>query len=185
MTVQSRLFRRDPDWHADRRGGGALIPAAERSWLYEAGSLTRRLKRICGSEFGVRVLLEGEIPPFAGERNALGSAAFFVREVLLHKGGIPLVAARTVIPAATLRGKHAGLAHLGSRPLGEVLFACPRLERLKLEIARVPPAAWRAPAWHGEKAVWGRRSLYRIASGELLVAEFFLPAALNLEEPPV
>ena len=186
MTVQSRLFRRDPDWRADRRGGGALAPAVERSWLYESGSLTQRLKRACGPAFGVRVLLEGEMPPFPGERNALGgSGAFFVREVLLHRAGVPLVAARTVIPAATLRGKHAGLAHLGNRPLGEVLFACPCLERRKLEIARVAPNTWRNPTLCGETAVWGRRSRYRIASGNLLVSEFFLPAALDLEEYPV
>lgn len=183
LIAQSHLFRREPAWFDDRSCVYRGVPMPARSWLYEPGSLTLRLQRACGSQFCVRVLAQGWGRAFAGERRLLGLAAgelCLLREVVLARGDQPLVLARSIIPARTLRRADRSLARLGSRPLGEVLFACPRLRRARLQLARVGPGAFRSLA--PEQSVWGRRSLYSIAAGDLLVCEFFLPAALALPE---
>lgn len=109
-----------------------------------------------------------------------------LREVLLHDAGIPLVLARTTIPPLTLRGVHGGLARLGSRPLGELLFAYRGLRRTSLELAKIFPSHWRHPISREfglDSPVWGRRSLYQVGSVSLAVCEFFLPGVLSLSEP--
>lgn len=108
-----------------------------------------------------------------------------VREVVLQSGNTPLVLARTILPPDVLRGPTCGLAALGNRPLGEVIFAKPGLRRDRLECSRVERDAWECCAhdlWRGEEGVCGRRSLYTLDEVKLLVAEFFLPAVLALEE---
>jgi chorismate--pyruvate lyase len=108
-----------------------------------------------------------------------------VREVLLHCSGTPLVLARSIIPQEALQGGQCRLAHLGDRPLGELLFSYRKLRRESLELARIDPPYWCAPLVEqlGLSAdVWGRRSVYRVAKGRILVCEFFLPAVLNLRE---
>lgn len=182
LIAKSPLFRREAAWRDNRRGLGRTIPEPIRSWLYESASLTARLRRACGADFRVKVLGQDWTRPFAGEAELLGVApgtACLVREVALLCGGAPQVLARSVIPVATLRRSGRGLARLGSRPLGEVLFACRQLRRLRLQLTRLKPNEFRAMA--PDSAVWGRRSLYSIAGGDLLVCEFFLPAVLGLE----
>jgi chorismate--pyruvate lyase len=179
------LFRREPAW----RGASPLgIPAAFLSWLEETGSLTARLRRSAGAGFGVRLLGQCRTKPFHGESVVLhlpSRSHTLTREVLLYENNQPLVLARTVIPSQALQGKHCALAKLGNRPLGEVLFAQRSLRRSRLDYARIVPMDWLpaiADAYTLEKPLWGRRSLYEIDTVSLLVCEFFLPAALSLEE---
>jgi len=159
-----------------------------RSWLQESASLTARLRREAGAGFGVRLLGQGLGKPFAGESCLLGLPArrrALAREVLLFRGTAPLVLARTVIPPWVLRGEYCALARLGSRPLGEVLFAQRGLRRTRLEFARVCPMDWLPGIAQGyglDAPVWGRRSLYEVGQVSLLVCEFFLPAVLSLGE---
>lgn len=157
-----------------------------RSWLGEPGSLTARLRKAAGAGFGVRLLGQCWSRPFADEAALLGLPPrhrALVREVLLHCHGRPLVLARTVIPPRTLRGIHCGLAHLGDRPLGELLFAYRGLQRSHLEMARASPAAWKPSTvrdFNLDSPVWGRRSRYQVGRVCLSVCEFFLPSVLNL-----
>jgi len=105
-----------------------------------------------------------------------------IREVLLHVNQEPLVLARTVLPEHTIRIAHRNLSHLGSRPLGEVIFAYPDLELRHRDFSLAPPAIW-SRAVHKRfalnEAVWGRRTLYAIHRQPLLVSELFLPALLT------
>ena len=190
MTTRSLLFARPPAWHHVRASQSHHVPPGAESWLFEAGSLTRRLRALCGPGFRVRLLRQEWARPFADETQALGllhARRAVVREVLLQCGDRPLVAARSVIPAETLRGARHGLARLGTRPLGEILFRDPRLERTHLELCAVEPRQWRrelAEAADATGRIRGRRSWYRIGPGRLLVAEFFLPALFALEQSP-
>lgn len=185
LHPRSVLFRREPDWRASPR---VHAPCAIHSWLAESASLTARLRRTAGSGVGVQLLDQGFCKPFAGESALLGMATrrhALVREVLLRGEGGPLVLARTVIPAQALRGEHCGLARLGNRPLGEVLFAQRGLKRTRLDFAKLNPADWQpavAQEYGLEGPVWGRRSLYTLGGVSLLVCEFFLPAVLSLAE---
>jgi chorismate--pyruvate lyase len=184
---RSVLFTRPPSWHsADSR---CIKPQASlASWLYESGSLTARLRRACSTGFNVVLLRQNWDRPFAGEAQALNMAGHrhaLVREVVLQCRNQPLVLARTIIPRSALNGAQGGLAHLGDRPLGELLFAYRGLRRDSLELARIDVPAWRhglAGRLNIGTRVWGRRSVYAIAKGKLLVCEFFLPAILTLPE---
>lgn len=158
------------------------------TWLAEPGSLTLRLRKAVGQGFGVQLLEQCWARPFAGEALLLELPRHrrtLVREVLLHCQGSPLVLARTVMPPRTLRGARCGLAKLGNRPLGEVLFAQRGLRRSHLEWARLVQPDWLASVAENYPLagpVWGRRSLYEVEDAALTVCEFFLPAVLLLPE---
>lgn len=185
MPNQSLLLTREPQWSVCRPVNYRHIPPAARSWLFEAGSITRRLRGTYGDAVNVTVLRQRWDKPFPTEIRLLGLARqrrCLVREVLLRSGGEPLVLARTVIPAATLRGAHRNLSRLGSRPLGEVIFADPRLQRLEMHVARVEAGDW-SPRLHERVTIneplWGRRTVYAIRHRQLLVSEFFLPELVS------
>lgn len=160
------------------------VPAELLPWLVDTASLTRRLQRLCPRDFNVRLLAQRWQRPLRNERHALDMRDHefgLVRQVHLACGARPLVFARTVIPAATLRGGLRRYAHLGNRPLGALLFADRRVRRGGIEIAEITPehALYRViTGGQGavEGAVWGRRSVFTLAGFPLLVGEIFLPA---------
>jgi chorismate--pyruvate lyase len=191
LIPRSQLFIQPPRWFRVRHRRNRTIPPHIASWLFEAGSLTRRLRALCGEGFRVRLLRQAWDRPFAEEAEALGLAAgrrAVVREVALQRGGRPLVVARSVIPARTLKGVDRRLAHLGTRPLGEILFADPRLERKTLELTEIDVGLWQKDLRGNldlSARIWGRRSLYALGRGHrLLVAEFFLPELFAPERNP-
>jgi len=174
----------EPHWIDQEQFRRTLMPATVRMWLYDQGSLTAALKCACRSpRFQVRVLHQGWGRPLYSEARVLGSrsgAIAIVREVELHCDGVPWVFARTLIPASSLRGSARRLAHLGERPLGEVLFSDRRMQRGVMEMARLSSrhrlfqsAVARLPKRPG--AIWGRRTLFHMGRHPLLVNELFLP----------
>jgi chorismate--pyruvate lyase len=103
-----------------------------------------------------------------------------IRQVLLLCGRQPWVYARTVIPVSSLRGKLQRLTCLGTRPLGEVLFADPGMRRGVVELAEILPgqavfAAATVHTRHQPASIWGRRSVFWLSGKPLLVSEVFLP----------
>lgn len=181
MANNSHLFVKAPLWLARKAADQHRLPIDLQSWLDETGSLTKRLRAIYGRDFGVSVLFNRWRPAFIDECRLLGlpTARYqLVREVMLHAAGRPLVLARTILPERTIEIAHRNLSHLGNRPLGEVIFAYPDLERRQRQFSRAPTSNW-APAL-AEKVelrepVWGRRTVYAIHQQPLVVAEFFLP----------
>ena len=152
-------------------------------WLLDRSSLTARVLRACKGVFQVELLGQWRGRPLPGEARFLGIPVgrhALIREVRLCCDGQRWVYARSVIPLATLHGPGRKLGNLGTRPLGAVLFANPRVRRTAVELARVQAghlihrhalldlADSLAP-------IWGRRSLFRIAEAPLLVSEWFLP----------
>lgn len=100
----------------------------------------------------------------------------------MHIDGLPLVLARTVLPAATIRIAQRNLSHLGTRPLGEVIFAYPDLELRRRDFCLANERNWSdsiKTEFGLDHALWGRRTLYAIHRQPLLVSEFFLPAMLD------
>lgn len=97
---------------------------------------------------------------------------------MLHVESQPLILARTILPEETIRIAQRNLSHLGNRPLGEVIFAYPDLERRCREFALVSSKHWSPTAiasFSLDDAIWGRRTLYAIHQQPLLVSEYFLP----------
>ena len=185
MTVKSYLFRHEPQWHEHRKGAHHCLPENVQSWAYESGSLTQRLRDYYGGEIEVKILFHEWRMPYLSEYRLLKLPLRrygLTREVLLHTGDKPLLLARTVIPNDTIKAAHRNLAHLGTRPLGEIIFSYPDLERITMDLALIPECAWTAQAGqiaNINEPIWGRRTVYAIQNRSMLVSEFFLPEILD------
>ncbi len=186
MASKSFLFNREPLWLENRSCTRHTLPENVQSWVYEPGSLTQRLRDYYGDAIGVKILLQQWNTPFLSERRLLKlheNKYSLTREVLLHADGEPLILARTIIPASTIKVAKSNLAHLGSRPLGEVIFAYPKLERIEMDVTLINPPTWTQSAIaeaHIDQPIWGRRTVYAIAQRQMLVSEFFLPKVLEI-----
>ena len=186
MTNKSFLFNREPLWLENRSGTCHTLPGNVQSWTYEPGSLTQRLRDYYGDAIGVKILLQQWNTPFLSERRLLKlreNRYSLIREVLLHADGKPLILARTIIPAKTIKGAKRNLAHLGNRPLGEVIFSYPKLERIEMDVTLIDQPTWTQSAIAEadiDQPIWGRRTVYAIAQRQMLVSEFFLPEVLEI-----
>lgn len=176
MTVDSR-------WFPHGQHPCKAIPPGLCAWLLDPESLTLRLQQLCPGRFEVRVLEQCRGRPAHSEAQVLGmrnAGQALIRQVQLLCGGKPWIYARTVIPVRSLRGRLKRLAHLGTRPLGAVLFADPGMRRGVVELACIEPgqALYTAATAHlrtRPAAIWGRRSVFTISRKPLLVSEVFLP----------
>ncbi len=186
MHKNSFLFTQEPHWKTDHPGIRNSLPANVQSWVYETHSLTRRLRQVYGSSFTVEILFHRKRPAFLSECGLLKlphQQYNLIREVLLHADGEPLILARTILPEKTIKIAKRNLSHLGTRPLGEVIFAYPKLQRLALNISHIKPNQWTDGLTDKvaiPENIWGRRTVYAIHQQPLLVSEFFMPAALAL-----
>lgn len=171
------------------RQHAAVLPAL-RTWLYHEGSLTTALRIACNGRLCVTVLAQMRVRPLAQERVALGLRHHewaFVRMVYLSCAGEPWVFARTVIPGRTLSGPRRRLTHLGTRPLGEVLFADPHMRREPVQVARLQPGQqlyeWATQGLTlAPSEIWARRALFRLNNHPLLVCEAFLPTLCGISK---
>lgn len=156
-------------------------------WLFDQGSLTRRLTQLSGDRFSVAPLSEGWQVMRDEECVALGVGAGsegWVREVYLLGQAQPWVFARSVAAQASLAASELSLEHLGSRSLGELLFCDQAFIRQPIEVCHYP-TAW-LPEQQAHEGLWARRSRFDRDELAVLVAEVFLPplwlaARSNLE----
>ena len=115
-------------------------PAEISPWLFDQGSLTRRILLHCTKKFRVEVLSQKWQRPLLNEALRLGMHPehhALIREVLLYCGDAPWVFARSVLPHKTLVGRRRFLGKLGNRPLGEILFSDPNIRRDALEVSEI------------------------------------------------
>jgi len=172
-----------PRWRGHRDLRPTEIPTGLRDWLCEQRSLTRRLRLQCPAPFSLELLSQRWERPLADERLALKirpGRLTLVRQVRMLCAGRALVFARSVIPADTLRGRPGRLAHLGTRPLADMLFTEGGVKRGEMEFALLGPGAplcgLTIQALNTEPhGLWARRSLFLIRRKPLLVSEVFLP----------
>ena len=185
MRNTSSLYSKEPTWFCNRLRSRLNIPDNAASWIFEAGSITQRLRNYYGPRVRVQVLNNIWQRSFISESRLLKlpqARYSLTREVLLSVDDTPLVLARTILPERTIQSAQHNLSHLGSRPLGEVIFSYPKLERLALEISHVSKRAWRPEIQQLtqiQQPLWGRRTIYAIHHHPMLVSEFFLPEILN------
>ncbi|MDZ7828511.1 MAG: chorismate lyase [Halofilum sp. (in: g-proteobacteria)] len=170
---------RNPRWQTVNPLLRRRLPDSVRDWVLSTGSLTAGVREQCPDTFRLRVLRQRWARPRSDEASALRLQAggrAMLREVALCCGERPLIMARTVIPAASLRGRQARLAALGRRPLGELLFHDPSVQRGPFQVAyQTLGQAGLAADARRHVAVWGRRAVFHIGGVPLLVSEFFLP----------
>ena len=164
-----------------------LVPKLYWPWLTEQGSLTRRLKQFNQVDFSVHLLGNHWIKPLPEEslylREPLRNMAF-QREVRLLDGGIANVYARTVIPLETYSAMKQRFIGLGTKPLGELLFTEPTVQRGDIQIAKLQPGEWLyemalLEEEYRPEHLWGRRSSFFLSGKILLVNEIFLPTLVE------
>jgi chorismate--pyruvate lyase len=154
-----------------------LPDASILDWLFDEGSLTRRLVSLSNDAFSVTPLLEGWQPLRADECAALDLAEGsegWVREVYLRGHGQAWVFARSVASRSALHGDGLHMDELGSRSLGELLFCDRAFQRQAIEVCHYPQE-W-LPSEVRASELWGRRSRFDRGALSILVAEIFLPS---------
>lgn len=164
-----------PHWLAEDQLP-ANVDAAVHSWLFDQGSLTRRLTALAEGAFSVEPLREEWQVLRDDECAALGvpsGSQGWVREVYLHGHEQPWVFARSVAARAALEASGFDLALLGTRSLGELLFSDSAFRRDVIEICLYPAPF--LPLEVRRTLLWGRRSCFRRGALGVLVAEVFLP----------
>ncbi len=188
MPTQSALFISSPTWVQQLQALPQPVPSAVQSWMFETHSLTQRLRAQFGNQVAVRILKQYWYKPFITESRLLGLPPHrytLIREVLLHVQDTPLILARSIIPQQTIAVAHRNLAHLGTRPLGEVIFAYPNLQRRALELCTVPLDLWQNSCKQTcalPQSLWGRRTIYAIPTQPMLVSEFFMPELFRVAD---
>ncbi len=172
------MSHREPQWRPAERFTRAELPAAERRWLLDDGSLTGRLIDLDAGIFRVRRLYQGWAVPQLSERRLLklpGRQTAIVREVLLTLDDKPVVFARSVLPVSILQGRLAHLRRLRNKPLGAILFRDPGMRRSPFELAQIAGDSDYLPRSVRQDApAWGRRSCFRLQGHDLMVSEVFL-----------
>jgi chorismate--pyruvate lyase len=165
------------------------IEAAYSPWLHDHGSLTLRIRQRC-EKFHVQNVYNGLSLSSRDETDALQLPRrqnIYTRDVFLYADGKPVVFAHSVVAAQHLRGAWHTLQHLGSRPLGALLFSHPLVQRAPL---RYKALKSRHPLYrHAVQALdsapsqlWARRSVFTLHGTPLLVTEVFLPEILKLQQ---
>ena len=174
-TVPHAALAQPPRWLSSAQ----LHPgptAALSDWLFDQGSLTRRLTALAEQQFSVVPLEEGWQPLRHDECLALGvpsGSQGWVREVYLRGHQQPWVFARSVAARSALQGSGLNLGELGSRSLGELLFSDHAFTRGAIQVCRYP-TPWLPSAVRCE-SLWARRSCFQRGALAVLVAEVFLP----------
>ncbi len=177
----------EPVWRRHDMLMNHEVPVEITPWLFEQGSLTKRILLNCNNIFRVEVLSQKWQRPMLNEALRLGAHPeqyALIREVLLYCGETPWVFARSVLPRKTLTGKRRFLGKLGNRPLGEILFSDPNIQRDSLEIAEIKKGQRMFMCAteclnNPPDFVWGRRSVFYLHKKPLLVNEVFLPSVFD------
>lgn len=154
------------------------------AWLFEPGSLTKKLK-LNSASFRVKILAKHQRELRKGELTLFGcqQQAVQVREVLLYCNEEPWVYAQTLMPLANVPESVVKLTTLGEKPLGELIFNEPGMTRSLIEVAQFDlqsPVA-RLAAEVDKTPIhplWARRSCFTVDGYSLLVAEVYLPCAV-------
>lgn len=156
-------------------------------WLHDHGSLTRRIQHRCDS-FNVHNVYAGLSVANTDEIALLNISRplqVYTRNVFLCADGRPVVFAHSVVAARHLQHAWHALRHLGSRPLGALLFSHPLVQRAPLRYKSLKPdhPLYRQAASVMEEKpprLWARRSVFTLYGASLLVTEVFLPQILEL-----
>jgi len=161
-----------------------IVPSPKiQQWLKTPTSLTAKLKALC-PQLEVVVLSETFEAPLLSEAQKLGlehNEEAWVRCVALKCENGTWIYARTVIPNLSFQNPWAELKSLGNKPLGEVLFEMPSIDRSPFEFSKDNLAYWPYLMNHLDNRKlayqpgFARRSIFKQKGAPLLLTEVFLP----------
>lgn len=179
LTAKPSALPNTMNWQSSLAVLPERVPPPSHAWLFDEGSLTRKLVALSNDQFSVQVLRQDVATPDATEAKALKIAQqtpVMIREVVLNGRGCPWVFARSILPMTTMTGRLVGLRTLSNQPLGELLFQDPSMTREPLEAAYLSARVLCVPAalTAGDQLLWARRSVFFLDQKPLLVSEVFL-----------
>lgn len=167
----------DYRWHSIAHVRRGDIPRHIRPWLTTRHSITAKLRHI--GHLTVDVLEDRWQAPSPRERLRLKlkpRELARIRTVILRVNGEPVVYARSIIPARSLKGAWRYLPHLGNRPLGGYLYKAKQLRRTPTEVVKLPAGLIE----NCDQGLWARRSIFQQYGPGILVNEAFYPAIRSL-----
>ncbi|CAI3925795.1 4-hydroxybenzoate synthetase (chorismate-pyruvate lyase) (UbiC) (PDB:1FW9) [Commensalibacter communis] len=148
----------------------------EVDWLFDQGSLTRRLIKLSDDQFSLEILFEKTQKLRQDEYEYLNISSLSqqnVREVLLKGKEIPWVYARSVILCNNMDQNITNiLINIGPNPLGSILFEKDQYNRSVIEVTKYPVDL--LPFEHSDNDLWARRSKFNSDTHIVLVQEIFL-----------
>lgn len=171
MNADYSSFSRQDSWLDHLEQGGRFAPGLLKM-ATDNGSLTIALKQLGNDDFSVNVLNQTIAIPLPHEQrklNRLESQSAMIREVELIVRDVPVVYARSIIPLSLVNNDHQGLANIGQKPLGLLLFKDGDIDVENREFCIFE---------HRGKPHLARRTPYAYEGQSVLVAEFFLPSIM-------
>ncbi|CAI3924068.1 4-hydroxybenzoate synthetase (chorismate-pyruvate lyase) (UbiC) (PDB:1FW9) [Commensalibacter communis] len=148
----------------------------EIDWLFNQGSLTKRLVELSDNQFSLEILSEKTQKLRQDEcdyLNISSSSQQSVREVLLKGKEIPWVYARSIILCNNIDQNDTSiLINIGTNPLGSILFEKDQFDRSVIEVTKYP--ANLLSFEHSDNDLWARRSKFNSDTHIVLVQEIFL-----------
>ncbi|CAI3925645.1 chorismate--pyruvate lyase family protein [Commensalibacter communis] len=148
----------------------------EIDWLFNQGSLTKRLVELSDNQFSLEILSEKTQKLRQDEcdyLNISSSSQQSVREVLLKGKEIPWVYARSIILCNNIDQSDTSiLINIGTNPLGSILFEKDQYNRSVIEVTKYPVDL--LPFEHSDNDLWARRSKFNSDTHIVLVQEIFL-----------
>lgn len=150
----------------------------QRVWLCLPGALTAGLRRLGHVHLRVcRESMEHLPAAWAGEAGLAAGCAVWWREIIMSIDGIPAVQACSFTPRAASLGPWKAMRGLGQRPLADILYQDPLIQRSRFRFGRLRARQASRP-WVGVPAnalILARHSVFMRLEQPLLVAEYFLP----------
>jgi chorismate--pyruvate lyase len=169
MEKTYKALAAQANWWRDNVLSIAKLDPQLSSLVSEKGSLTTALMALSQNNFSVKVLQQSIALPFFHEQRKLGRAlsrGALIREVELQLYGESVVFARSIIPLSLVAKGRNGLASIGRKPLGHVLFKDGKIRVSKRDFAQLE---------YQSDTLFARRTPYDYQGSQILVSEFFLP----------
>ena len=175
MTLLNHKLTKQFDyrWHSIAQMRRSSIPKGIQPWLTTRFSITAKLRQ--AGHLRVEVLEDTWQSPSPRERLRLGLKSremARVRSVILFVDNEPVVYARSIIPARSLKGAWRYLPYLDNRPLGGYVYKSKALRRSQTEVVKLPAGLIQ----NCPEPLWARRSVFMEYGPGILVNEAFYPA---------
>lgn len=164
------------------------LPPRLQPWLFDSGSMTKRLRNYAKQGFRVELLNQDWGLPFITEAIYLGidfQQQVLIREVNLICDEDIIVFGRSIFPAQFFQGEGEKFYHLlNETPIGDLLFAEPTMRRSPLQFSQLAPDSLEyQQATHQlgsySRFLWSRRSRFYVYDNPLLVTEVFFVEHIN------
>ena len=172
MQDQYQALVKGLKWQQDNNVTRNKIDQSLKSLVTSKGSLTKELTKL-GSTFSVKVLNQKLALPIFHEQQILNrplNRQAIIRQVELRIDNTTVVFARSVLPLSLIKKTQTGLANLGQKPLGHLLFKKGEMRVSKRQFAEMN---------YQGKRIYARRTPYQYMGSTILVSEYFLP---NIEQ---